>query len=334
LSSVNSDLEIYILNLFFTDVQWFIFEMLTIALPRYNSTGDRRRAFFPILNVEFQSRNLMQIPKIVLLTDFSHLSKVAMTYAIKMAAPVKAEFTILNIIRLDGVPKANLRMKQIEKSMVQIAEEEGNHLIEGLKKEIKGDYKIEFKAIRSHTVTEMVKRYTDKNKTNIVVMGSRGASALKKARLGGTTVSVIDDCNAPVLAIPEFANYKNLQHIVYASDLKDTQKELDVVLEFAKIYGSAVHMIHVAPAIDKKVEASKLVVENIIKKANYDKLDFKIILEDDIPKAIDNYIKETKTDLLTTFTHKLSLEEKLFAKSVTRTLAYLGTIPLLAIKRR
>jgi nucleotide-binding universal stress UspA family protein len=276
----------------------------------------------------------MAAPKIVLLTDFSHLSKVAITYAIKMAAPVQAEFTILNIVRFDGVPKANLRMKQIEKSMVQINEEEGANLIEELRNEIKGDYKIEFKAIRAHTVAEMVRRYTDKNKANIVVMGSRGASALKKVRLGGTTVSVIDDCNVPVLAIPEFAQYKNLQHIVYATDLKDTQKELDIILEFARVYGSAVHMLHVAPVMDKKVEASKLIVENIIKKSNYEKLDFKLILEEDIPKAIDRYIKEIQADLLTTFTHKLSLEEKLFAKSVTRTLAYLGTIPLLAIKRK
>jgi nucleotide-binding universal stress UspA family protein len=276
----------------------------------------------------------MAVPKIVLLTDFSPLSKVAISYALSMAAPVKAEFTILNIVRFDGVPKANLKMKQIEKSLIQITEEEGKQLIDELRKTVKGDYKIEFKAIRSHTVAEMVKRYTEKNKTNIVVMGSRGASALKKARLGGTTVSVIDDCPCPVLAIPEFAQYKNLQHIVYATDLKDTQKELDIVLEFARIYDSSVHMIHVVPSMDKKVEAAKLALEGIIKKVNYVKLDFKLLLEDDIPKAIDQYIKQTKADLLTTFTHKLSLEEKLFAKSVTRTLAYLGTIPLLAIKRK
>ncbi|HQQ82836.1 MAG TPA: universal stress protein, partial [Cyclobacteriaceae bacterium] len=64
------------------------------------------------------------------------------------------------------------------------------------------------------------------------------------------------------------------------------------------------------------------------------KLDFKLIIDDDIPGAIDAYIKETKADLLTTFTHQLSLLEKLFARSVTRTLAYQGTIPLLAVKRK
>ena len=276
----------------------------------------------------------MSVPKIVLLTDFSPLSKVAIEYAIRMASPVKAEFMILNIIRFDGAPKANLRMKQIEKSIIQIAEEEGQSLINELQTKIKGDYLIQFKAIKAHTVAEMVKRYTEKNKTNIVVMGSRGASALKKVRLGGTTVSVIDNSPVPVLAIPEFAKYKNMEHVVYASDLKETQKELDIILEFTKVYGSHVHMIHVVSAMDKKVEASKLAVEAMIKKANYDKLDFKLILDDDIPTAIDKFIREIKADLLMTFTHKLSLEEKLFAKSVTRTLAYLGRIPLLAIKRK
>ncbi len=276
----------------------------------------------------------MSPPKLVLLTDFSPLSKVAMKFALKMAAPLQAEFTILNIIRVEGAPRASLSLKHIEKALTKIAEEEGEALVEELRKEVKGDYKLQFKAIRAHTVTEMVLRHIAKNPTNMVVMGSRGASALKKARLGGTTVSVIDDSDVPVLAIPEFAEYKNLRHIVYASDLKNPQKELDTIIEFAKIYDSHVHMIHVAHVVDKKVDAQKTLAEEVIRKANYQKLDFKLIIDDDVPAAIDKYIKETKADLLTTFTHHLSLVEKLFAKSVTRTLAYLGTIPLLAIKRR
>ncbi len=276
----------------------------------------------------------MDTPKILLLTDFSPLSKVAIEYAVQMGVPVKADFTLINIVRLEGTPKANLRLRQIEKLLSQMNEEEGEKLINEIKAKIKGDYKIEFKAVKAHTVADFIKRYTEKNKVNIVAMGSRGASAIKKVRLGGTTVSVIDETSAPVLAIPKFAKYKNMERIVYASDLKETQKELGIILEFAKIYGSHVHMIHVAPAIDKKVEASRKTIEALIKKANYEKLDFELIIDDDIPSAIDKFIKDTKADLLTTFTHKLSLEEKLFAKSVTRTLAYLGTIPLLAIKRK
>ncbi len=276
----------------------------------------------------------MKGPNLVLLTDFSPLSKVAIQYALKMAGPLHAHFTILNIVRLDGVPKANLKSRQIEKSIAQISQEEGDKLVQELKNQIKGNYSIEFKPVKARTVAEMVRKYVAKHPTNMVVMGLQGASALKKARLGGTTVSVIDECNVPVLAIPQFAHYRNLQHIVYASDLKNIQKELDIIVEFAKIYGSSVHMIHVAPVMDKKLEAAVNTVNETISKSNYDKLDFKLILEEDITTAIDAYIKQTKADLLTTFTHKLSLEEKIFGRSVTRRLAYQGTIPLLAVKRK
>ena len=276
----------------------------------------------------------MKGPNIVLLTDFSPLSKVAIQFAMKMAAPLDAHFTILNIVRVEGIPKANLKSKQIEKSIAQVSQEEGDNLVKELRNQVKGNYKLEFKPIKARTVAEMVRKYVEKHPTNMVVMGLQGASALKKARLGGTTVSVIDECKVPVLAIPALAKYHNLQHIVYASDLKNIQKELETIVEFAKIFGSTVHMIHVAPVMDKKVEAEINSVDEIIRNMKYDKLDFKLILEEDITTAIDGYIKKTKADLLTTFTHKLSLEEKLFGKSVTRRLAYQGTIPSFAVKRK
>ncbi|MBL7864653.1 MAG: universal stress protein [Cyclobacteriaceae bacterium] len=276
----------------------------------------------------------MKPPKIVLLTDFSPLSRVAIQFALKLAGPLQAEFTILNVIRIEGPSKANMKLKQIEKMLVVAAEEEGKALIKELKAEVKGDYTLKFKAVQDHTVAAAITSYTSRNPTNMVVMGSRGASALKKVRMGGTTVSVIDDCDVPVLAIPEKATFRNLQKIVYASDLKNVQKELDMIVEFAAIYGSHVHVIHVVPALDKKTENAGKVMEDMIKKSKYAKIDFRIIIDEDITSAIDGFIKSTKSDLLTTFTHHLSLYEKLFARSVTRTLAYLGTIPLLAIKHR
>jgi nucleotide-binding universal stress UspA family protein len=276
----------------------------------------------------------MKPPKIVLLTDFSPLSRVAIRFALRMAGPLHAEFTLLNVVRLEGPSKANLKLKHIEKLLLQAAEEEGKKMIDELKAEVKGDYTLRFKAMQGHTVARAVTNYTAKNPTNMVVMGSRGASALKKARMGGTTVSVLDDCEVPVLAIPELAQYKSLQNMVYASDLKNVQKELEILTEFAAIYGSTIHMIHVVPVVDKKTEIARKAVEELLAKQKYTKVDFRILIDENIPAAIDQFIKETNAELLTTFTHHLNLFEKLFALSVTRTLAYQGNIPLLALKRK
>jgi len=276
----------------------------------------------------------MTPPKLLLLTDFSPLSALAIEYAIRLAGPLHADFTILNIVRLEGLPKANLKMKNIEKSMLKLSEEEGQALIDSIRKQIKGNYTLSFKAVRAHTVSDAVTRYVEKEKVNMVVMGSRGASTFKKIRLGGTTVSVIDACKAPVLAIPELAQFSGLKNMVYATDLKNVGKELDIITEFATLFDSRVHMINVLPVMDKKAEEEKEATLRLVHEHPYKKVDFKMILDDDIPGTIDRYIQQTKSDLLTTFTHTLSLEEKLFAKSVTRKLAYLGTIPLLAIKRQ
>lgn len=272
--------------------------------------------------------------KILILTDFSDLSKVAINYGLKMAGKLDAEFTILNVVRLDGVPKSHLKLKQIERSLMSITEEEGEKLINELSKQSKIKGKIQFKAIKSHTVADTVRRFSESNKVNLIVMGSRGASKLKKVALGGTTVSVIDVCNAPVLAIPEKADYTNFKNVVYASDLKNVQKELDTIIPFARVFDSTVHMVHVVEAIDKNLDAKREEVKKMVDKADYSKIDLEVIIDDNIPEAIDKYIKNKKGDVLTTFTHELNLFEKIFARSITRKLAYQGNIPLLAFKRR
>ncbi|MEP2668005.1 MAG: universal stress protein [Cyclobacteriaceae bacterium] len=272
--------------------------------------------------------------KILILTDFSDLSKVAINYGLNMAGKLEAEYTIMNIVRLDGVPKSHIKMKQIERSLMTIAEEEGKKLIEESVKLTKTKASVTFKAIKSHKVADTVGRYAEANKINLIVMGSRGASSFKKAVLGGTTVSVIDVCDAPVLAIPEKAEFTNFKSVVYASDLKNVQKELDTIIPFARIFGSTIHMVHVVEAIDKDVDARREAAAVLVQKADYTKISLEIVIDDKVPEAIDKYLKEKKGDVLTTFTHELNLFDKIFARSVTRKLAYQGIIPLLTFKRR
>jgi nucleotide-binding universal stress UspA family protein len=272
--------------------------------------------------------------KILVLTDFSHLSNVGMKYAARMSHTIDAEYTIVNVVRVEGIPKSNMRLKSIEKSMLEAANHEGELLVKEMLRETRVGTKVQFKTVKGHTVSETVERYVRKNPTSLVVMGSQGASSLKKMRLGGTAVSVIETCPVPVLTVPKWAGFKNFGTVVYASDLKNIQKELDTIIPFAKLFNTTVHMVHVVDSIYKNVDALKTEVEKLLQKVNYSKIDFRILIDENVPQAIDHFIKSSKADLLTTFTHELTLYEKLFGLSVTRTLAYQGNIPLLAFKRK
>lgn len=271
--------------------------------------------------------------QIVMLTDFSPLSVVALQYGARMSQHLEAEYTVINVVRLDGLPKSNIRMKSIERSIHEIAKKEGEDLIQKISKSTKPGTKIQFKTLKGHTVGDAIHRYTAKHAVDLVVLGSQGASSLKKLRLGGTAVSVIEMSSAPVLAVPKFAAVWSFRNVVYASDLTNVQKELETIIPFAKQFNSAIRMVHVVPAVDKKMELKRQEVEKIIQQSKYSELSFDLLIDDNIPEAIDKFIREHKVDVLTTFTHELSLYDKLFGMSVTRTIAYQGSIPLLAFKR-
>jgi nucleotide-binding universal stress UspA family protein len=271
--------------------------------------------------------------QIAMLTDFSPLSEVALQFGARMSNHIDAEYTIINVVRLDGLPKSNIRMKTIEKSINEIARIEGEQLTEKIRKFAKSGTKFQFKALKGHTVGDAIHRYTLKHKVDLVVLGSQGASSLKKLRLGGTAVSVIEMSKAPVMAVPKFAAVWSFKNVVYASDLTNVERELETIIPFARQFNSKIRMVHVVPAVDKRMELRRQWVERKIQEAKYPDISFDLLIDDNVPEAIDKFIREHKVDVLTTFTHELSLYDKLFGMSVTRTIAYRGNIPLLAFKR-
>ena len=69
-----------------------------------------------------------------------------------------------------------------------------------------------------------VKKLIAVHQPDLIVMGTKGASGLKKILIGSNTVNVIANTNLPVLVIPEVARFGNFlkkgkSRIVFATDL-------------------------------------------------------------------------------------------------------------------
>src|SRR5450432_1125781 len=90
---------------------------------------------------------------------------------------------------------------------------------------------------------------------DLIVMGTKGASGLKKLLMGSNTVNVIANIKLPVLVIPEVARFdhflnKGRNRIVLATDLEELQHEgaLDILKEMALfIIGSKLRVLSVRP---------------------------------------------------------------------------------------
>ena len=90
---------------------------------------------------------------------------------------------------------------------------------------------------------------------DLIIMGTKGASGLKKIFIGSNTVNVIADIRLPVLVIPEVARFdyflsKGRNRIVLATDLEELENEgaLDILKEIALlIIGSKLRVLSVRP---------------------------------------------------------------------------------------
>ena len=272
--------------------------------------------------------------KILIPTDFSKLSRVAVHYAVKMAKKLDAEIVLLNVIFISTPPRAMvaLKIKAIEDAMVDNAKQDSVQLIQELKAENKGKLNISFEIIKGFPVEDVVKSYASHNNIDLIIMGTKGATVLTKVLIGSNAAAVINSSDIPVITVPEFARFNNLKHIVYATDILNLNKELKMIVSFAKLFDATIHILHIVSLKSKKKINTKSIVDKL--KIIYPEITFHVSINDQILEGIDEYTADIKADMLVMFTHDLTFFEKIFGKSVTRQMAFHIWIPLLTIKKQ
>ncbi len=108
-----------------------------------------------------------------------------------------------------------------------------------LKKSFDSDLNCESFLAHGDLITTL-KKIIAVQQPDLIVMGTKGASGLKKILIGSNTVNVISKTKVPVLVIPEVARFENFlkkgkSRIVLATDLDllENENALDILKEIA-----------------------------------------------------------------------------------------------------
>jgi nucleotide-binding universal stress UspA family protein len=268
-------------------------------------------------------------------TDLSDLSKVAVQYAIKIVNKLGGTLTLLHVVSLTQATRASMRLQlhSLEKELIDTAQEDLEFFVNDISKKLNIQQQIEIKVVNGASFNETVKSEAKKLRTGLIVMGTRGARGLRKYVLGTNTASVIEISHVPVLAVPELGDFKNFGTVVYATDLKHVESELKTLIPYLEKFNSTVHLLHVTPSL-KEVAALEKKIAGNISKAGITNVISKVIVNKNIDEAIDYYVAESKADLLAMFTHDVTFYEKLFNRSMTLKMAFHSRIPLLAFRQQ
>lgn len=265
-------------------------------------------------------------------TDFSELSKVAIRYALSMAKKMDGKVTLLHVVDVgEHASSMRLRLHSLIDELVKIAEDDFEELMEEMEKFNRTGKPLKHKIVQGTSFVDMVSKFAKNNRTKIIVMGTHGASGLKKVIMGSNTVSMLEASNVPVLAVPAEATFQALKSVVYATDLINTQQEMKALLKIIGDEKPVLHIIHVSADRSGSLEAEEK-IDKVVAKTGYKNTVVRVLVNNDPVPAINEYVTNIRVDMLMMFPHQYSFFEKLFKRSVTKQLTFHNNVPLLAFK--
>lgn len=265
-------------------------------------------------------------------TDFSAVSRTAAMYAARMAAHVGARVRLLSVIEMDTSEVVLRNWAKLEGQMRRSNMKELGKMQLELRAAMGGKVMIECDITTGIPKQEAIAQYAADQKTSVIVMGTKGAAGLQKIVSGSNTTSLIGATSVPVVAVPAKAAYHGVKRMVYATDLKNVATETKVISRVAALFNSEIMILHCLPKKTPKTKKNHL-AQDLIKKVRYPSISYHEVQSDSIDKAISTFLVEAKADMLVMFTHELGFYEKLFGKSVTRTMAFQTRVPLLVFNR-
>jgi nucleotide-binding universal stress UspA family protein len=271
------------------------------------------------------------IKKLICPTDFSKAATNATEYAAKLAQVFGATLLFVNVQRItpvaatvsmgDGIG-ANVR----ENSRLIV------HRLKELSAEVNKMYKISTDYEVDITTKSLAKILASMESENaMIVMGTNGADDTYQFFFGTNTYQVIKNAKCAVLMVPENVAYESIEKIVFAWDYDSKSKfSFSLPAELMKPFDPELIFLH----IDKQntdinlnlFSAFQIQVKAVLGE-KYD-INFKQIISDDVPDAINKYMIKSKADLLAITYYYRGTIRDLFHGTVAKALTQTADYPI------
>jgi nucleotide-binding universal stress UspA family protein len=189
--------------------------------------------------------------RILVPCDFSAVARHAYGFAVEMAAACDGRVFVLSVMQVptifgNGMPgQPNLPSDPISMTGEWIAycEKEFQLMKQQLGK--LADDRVML-LMETGYVNNVVRQVINKEKIDLVIMGTEGASGLKEFLIGSHTEKIVRTSPVPVIAIQSACHFAHVKHIVFPTSLELDQQELvGKVCELQKLFGARLDVLYV-----------------------------------------------------------------------------------------
>jgi nucleotide-binding universal stress UspA family protein len=276
--------------------------------------------------------------KILCTTDFSKNAEKALRYAYSLSKQLNSELIVLHVYDtptiLSGPDNASTAdeiskgvIKENLEKLSSICEKELGFNEDNLRYEVKDN----------NSSVDGILTMIDETQADLVVMGVKGASNLREAIMGSTSMGVIRKASCPVISIPEDAvNEPTVKKIAYATDLNENNFNIiNGLKEFAIYFDAELSVIHISPDSEQITENElDEFQKKLLEQVNYSNLHFEVLHSNNITKSLYNYVSEKDISIIAMFEHEdKSFIEKWFRNDLVKVVEFHTKTPLISFNQ-
>ena len=274
--------------------------------------------------------------KILVPIDFSKQAEYAAQVAAKIAEQTNSELHLLHMLELptDVIDPSNFGSTDNSPSTLMYMKRAQEKFEKMTKRYFLRNVKV-VKSVFFHETFDGIINESKKQKVDLIVMGSQGASGFEEMFIGSNTEKVVRRSTVPVLVVKNEIEDFKLNDIVFASNFdEDAKATFKKVVSFAEIFDAKIHLLKVNTVQSfEPTIASQLKIDTYIEGADIKNYTVNIHNDVSVEVGILNFSKYINADLIALNTHGRKGLMNFFNRSVSKDISNHSMRPVITFKQ-
>lgn len=260
--------------------------------------------------------------KILVPVDFSPNALNALHYSIQLVGSQASEVTVLHTY---GTSSPAFHMKSMASILAEDAQREMERFLKQLAS-LKSTVSITPMLIHDQAIAAIT-ALGNRGAFDYIVMGTKGATGLKKVFAGSVASGVMANTTAPVIVVPEDYSFQPLRKVVLA--VGDTPFSNPAMMQALRTivehHQTSIEILHITEGEKPQMQASLRTIQDLNPIITY-----KTGVAD-INDNINHHLEQENVDLLCLIRSSKGFFQRIFTESVTLKQTFDSPVPLLVL---
>ncbi|MCG2462340.1 universal stress protein [Flavobacteriaceae bacterium F89] len=275
---------------------------------------------------------------ILIPTDFSSNAWNALKYGIELFQKTRCTFYLVHINPIPTYSGAGTSLRSASEDFRQNVLKESKLELQNLLDRIAGETtqnsKHTFVPIALYDFfVEGIKREAENKKIDLIIMGTKGASGLKKATVGSNTGDVITKVKYPLLAVPEDAKYTDITEIAFPTDYQIgfDMKVLNTLIEMTTMNKADLRILHISKKGEKLSEeqqSNKDFLHDYLVDVDHT---FHSLTGTSLETAVQCFTESRDIDMIAMVAKNLNFFQRILFRPAVEEISYHTDVPFLVL---